>query len=63
MEHYKERKKFLASSLGRIAEFLATAAFVGPIIINKLNIWIMLGVGLAFVVLMLIAYSLVPKEE
>ena len=62
MDHYKERRKFLSNSLGRIAEFLATAAFVGPILLNKMNVWIMGGVGVAFVVLMIIAYSLVPQD-
>jgi hypothetical protein len=57
MQFGKEKRKFIAENATQIARFILSIVILGQIISASINWWLLIGSGLVFITLILLAIA------
>jgi hypothetical protein len=62
MQFGKEKRKFIAENATQIARFILSIVILGQIISASINWWLLIGSGLVFITLILLAILIFPDD-
>jgi len=58
----EEKKKFIAESLAKVAEYILAIVVLGNIISKEPNVWTLIGGLLTFLILLSVAFAYYPNK-
>ncbi len=58
----RERKKVIGNIFGDAAKYTLTAGVIGSILSDKYSLLSSIGIGVFFIVFLLLAYFITPKD-
>ena len=59
----EEKKKFIAESLAKVAEYILAIVVLGNIISKEPNVWTLIGGFVTFIALLFVAFALYPNKQ
>jgi hypothetical protein len=59
----RERRKVIGNIFGDAAKYTLTAGVIGSILSCKYSLLSSIGIGMFFIVFLLLAYFITPKDE
>jgi len=59
----RERRKVLGSIFADAAKYTLTVGVIGGLLTDKITVWLGVGLGVAFGLLVLLAYGVTPPDS